>query len=156
MDAKTVERFWAKVDGSGTCWLWTAARNPNGYGQFSVGYVNGKQVQRGAHRVAYELAYGPFDRNLAVCHKCDNRACVKPDHLFLGTPLDNILDSVMKGRWKARGRCVLSATEVRQIRHRRNVLGHSYKSIASDYGVAAWTVRLIAIGQTYSYITEAS
>jgi len=86
-------RFWTKVDKSGDCWLWTAARWDTGYGQFMVG---GKL--RGAHRVSYELAKGPIPAGMLVCHTCDNPRCVRPSHLWLGTVRDNAQDAARKGR----------------------------------------------------------
>lgn len=74
------ERFWAKVDKSQECWVWTAARNRKGYG---ILLVDGKNRQ--AHRVSYELANGPIPGDLQVDHICHNRACMKPAHLRLAT-----------------------------------------------------------------------
>ena len=89
----TAERFWAKVDRSGECWLWTGPQVGRGYGKTSF---NGK-TQR-AHRVSWELTYGPIPAGVFVCHKCDNPLCVRPEHLFLGTPLDNVRDMCAKKR----------------------------------------------------------
>jgi hypothetical protein len=91
------ERFWPKVDKSGECWIWRGAKNRNGYGTFMLG-----EFQARAHRVAYELTYGPILDRLMVCHHCDNPPCCNPAHLFLGTVADNAADMVKKGR-QARG-----------------------------------------------------
>lgn len=88
-------RFWSKVikTEDDSCWEWKASFGFRDYGKFKVGptYV-------AAHRVSYYLTYGPFDKNLNVCHKCDNPKCVRPDHLFLGTVADNNYDKILKGR----------------------------------------------------------
>lgn len=89
-----LNRFWNKVYKTDSCWLWIGSRLPTGYGTFRVG----KKVKR-AHRVSWELHNGPIiDGSLLVCHTCDNPMCVNPDHLFLGTNLDNMRDRNAKGR----------------------------------------------------------
>jgi hypothetical protein len=99
------ERFWEKVNklGSvpshrpeiGPCWIWTAAKTSAGYGVLATGHSNPTL----AHRIAWELSNGrSADNRLCVCHHCDNRVCVRPDHLFIGTYQDNILDMLQKGR----------------------------------------------------------
>lgn len=84
-----VERFLAKVTKTDTCWLWNAGQTGEGYGSFD---------QKRAHCVAYELFVGPIAHGLFVCHHCDTPLCVRPDHLFLGTPKDNTQDALKKNR----------------------------------------------------------
>ena len=90
------ERFDFYVDKSGECWIWTGATFNGRYGAFGVG--NRKTV--GAHRYAFEREHGPLAAGLFVCHTCDNPRCVRPAHLFAGTPRDNTTDMVNKGRLK--------------------------------------------------------
>jgi len=86
-------RFWAKVDKSRNCWIWTAHVGDSGYGSMHV-----RRTPRPAHRVSWLLAYGNVPSKIYVLHKCDNRLCVRPDHLFLGTAKDNHWDMRAKGR----------------------------------------------------------
>jgi len=90
---KTEESFWAKTQKTHDCWLWQAAKNHNGYG--IVSRRTGNQL---AHRVAWALVNGPIPDGLYVLHKCDTPACVNPDHLSLGTQMENMRDMVNKGR----------------------------------------------------------
>lgn len=90
------ERFLAKIriDESG-CWIWTAGRNKLGYGRFGL---PGQYKTVQAHRFAYEQFYGPIPEGMFVCHHCDNPPCVNPEHLFVGTHVDNMKDMWSKGR----------------------------------------------------------
>ena len=87
------ERFFAKVNKTETCWLWTAQKDKKGYGKF---WFDGKKGF--AHRYAYKSFNGPIEGKLLVCHSCDVPACVNPEHLWLGTVRDNAVDMVNKNR----------------------------------------------------------
>lgn len=95
--ASITDRFWAKVDRSGECWLWTASVRRDGYGNFNRGSGDGWVS---AHRFSYELHHGPIPARLLVLHSCDNRRCVNPSHLSLGTHRDNTRDAITKGRFR--------------------------------------------------------
>lgn len=90
------DRFWEKVHKTPTCWIWTASTTEFGYGQL---LADGKRQD--AHRLSWVLHYGPIPEGKCVLHNCpggDNPACVRPDHLWLGTKKDNAQDALQKGR----------------------------------------------------------
>jgi len=110
VSGETLARFWAKVSthpteserypGIGHCWTWTGSCVIGGYGQFVLERdLYGKQAHVIAHRFAYQLVHGVLEsRRIKACHRCDNRRCVRPSHLFLGSQQDNLNDARRKGR----------------------------------------------------------
>lgn len=131
------EKIYYAIDG---CWYWTGSLSDKGYGRI---LVNGKNA--GAPRVSYQLYKGD-PSSLFVCHHCDNPACVNPDHLFLGTPLDNIMDMARKGR---HGRAKLKAFQIPLI---RSAKGRTQASLASEFNISVRAIRLIISRDTWAHL----
>jgi hypothetical protein len=140
------QRFWSKVLKTDTCWLWIAAKWPNGYGHFAI-----RPVHSLAHRVAWELTYGPIPDGLLVLHDCpggDNKACVNPAHLWLGTHADNYHDGLQKGQYppekllrgKANHMTKLSETQRAELLYLYYEQGWRKYQLAQRYNVSGPTI----------------
>lgn len=151
------KRFWSKVDKSGgpdACWIWQGPRKRFGYGHFQARTDEGS-FQIGAHRYAWILANGPIPNGLFVCHACDNRRCVNPAHLFLGTPADNAADMVAKGRkpkGKDSGTARLTDDNVRYIREHYRPGETTFKEFADMFGVTYQAVANAVRRKTWKHI----
>ena len=132
------------------CWIWLATLSNKGYGKFKH---NGKMV--GAHRVSYELYHKDFDKSLCVLHRCDNRLCVNPSHLFQGTKKDNGVDMVSKNRsTKGSKNSKAKLTEEQVIKIKQLLLSNKYthQEIANIYNVTRTNITTINTGRNWGWL----
>jgi hypothetical protein len=155
-DNATIARFLAKVDrrGPDECWPWTGSLDEHGYGKLRVGNPG---RPRHAQRVAWEIVNGDTG-GLFVCHSCDNPICVNPDHLWLGTALDNMRDCIQKGRnspppvrlGEANNKAKLTAEQVREVRI-LTIKGWPITKIAEKFNVDKTNISCILLGKTWAW-----
>ena len=124
-----LSRFLKKFTKTSGCWEWNGYIRKDGYANFRVG-----DKKLNAHRVAYELFVGPIPDGMEIDHLCYNRKCVNPDHLFVGTQRDNMMDMDRKGR-RRWGRKKLTWEQVCEIR-RRQAAGEKQVTLQREYGVS--------------------
>lgn len=151
------ERFWRKVRKSDGCWLWSGSKTPKGYGMIATAEGARKRTQY-AHRLSFEMHCGPIPPGKQVCHRCDVRSCIRPDHLFAGTPAENTADMVTKGRARgashagmAHPQARLSDSEVREIR-RLATEGKDRAWIASRFNVGRSNVNMIVRRASWAHL----
>ena len=144
--SKTIDQaaFWKQAGPPG-CWEWQGARDRDGYGQTRVGQ---KRIK--AHRRAWEIAHGAPPSGLYVLHRCDNTACVRPDHLYLGTALDNGIDRRARQRPHRRN-YRLSRADANDIRTRYATKTVSQRQLAEEYGVDQTSISRITLGKSYRF-----
>lgn len=136
------------------CWIWNLCLNSVGYGKFGV---NGLSTY--AHRFSWKIHRGEIPRNLFVLHKCDNRDCVNPDHLFLGTPLDNMRDMIAKGRQSHPSgsdhfRAKLTEEDVIELLKMDATGEYTYNDLASKFKISRSQIWNILHGVTWKAITR--
>lgn len=140
--AKT--RFWSKVKKTASCWLWTD-HITRGYGYVGYEYATWR-----AHRLAYVFTYGPIPSGALVLHKCDNRACVRPDHLYLGNAKDNTRDMMLRGRHSRGKRQIVASTIVDQIRSEYAAGNITHRQLAHRFHLGRTTIaRILTHGHPY-------
>lgn len=146
------KKFWKNVDKTRACWIWLGPKVGRGYGKVKF---DGK-TQR-AHRVVWEWTNGPIPDGMYVCHRCDNPACVRPDHLFVGTPAENVHDMHQKNRYprgEARKRAKLTAVMVIEIRSRYEPRKITVKTLAKEYGVDPALIHRIIQRKAWKHVGD--
>lgn len=163
----------ARSDMSGECWVWQGARNYSGYG--AVGHRHKIWL---VHRLAWTLVNGPIPGKMSVLHRCDNPPCWRPDHLFLGTDLDNVRDALAKNRfytgngdsirgdknWQRQhpdlvyrgernGMARLTDEAVIRIRS-LHTEGWTMAALAREYGITRQNIRHIVTGRTWRHLSQ--
>lgn len=149
----SVNRFWEKVNKDGDCWNWTAATRSTGYGCLKVA-----RRLISAHRFSFVLHFGDVPEGKIVCHSCDNRLCVRPEHLFAGTPHANVVDMDSKGRsnrphGEKCGASKLTEVKVEEFFFLRS-MGFSNRKIAALAGVNPSTVNSVMSGKTWKHVSN--
>ena len=159
INKEQISAFWSKVDikdDVNSCWEWTGARKPKGYGNVRI---NKKYML--AHRVAFELTFCEIPKGMLVCHICDNPSCCNPRHLMLGSAAGNFSDMLIKGRQnfhknKAIGErnanSKLTANKVREIRRMYAEKRADQYALAGMYSVSQTSISAIIRNQTWRHI----
>lgn len=147
----TQERFWKYVNKTSDCWTWTGTINNNGYGVFWS-----KNKRTSAHRASFLLNKGRIPKGLCVCHRCDNKSCVRPRHLFAGTHQENSTDMLKKGRHKSptgtdHGAAVLNEFKVLKILKLSSSMSQ-YK-LAIMFHVHRSTIQRIVERKNWKHVT---
>lgn len=156
-------RFWSKIDkrGADECWNWIGPMNRSGYGKFSLWGKADRGRVISAHRHSFEIAYGPIERmdghhGTVIAHRCDNRRCVNPAHLFACSQAENLRDCLAKNRGnKARGdragKAKLTSSMVSVVRSRIRE-GDDAIALSRDFNVNPQTIRDIAVAATWQHL----
>jgi hypothetical protein len=154
-----VDRFWGHVgivNDDDSCWLWLGHIRPSGYGS---------QGNHRAHRLSWEIHFGTIPKGIWVLHTCDNPPCVRPNHLFLGTPLDNARDRGAKGRnghghgfktedilrGEMHPNSRLTEEIVRQMRAQYQP-GDSYSALGREFGIGPGHTRQIILRESWAHV----
>ncbi len=139
-----IDRFSLWVQKGDGCWLWIGGKNDKGYGRL---YLSDPKRVVYAHRFAWAIANGPIPDEYEVCHRCDNPPCVRPDHLFLGTHLENMQDMVTKGRYASKSKPERVPRGVRVNTAKLNDIGR-------EYGVTHSVIQKVVVGRSWAHVQD--
>lgn len=142
------ERFWPLVEKTGGCWLWKGTKNNLGYGMFRFGGAGVAKML--AHRAAWLLERSEIPEGAKVLHRCDQPACVRPDHLFLGSMKDNSEDMSRKGR---AGGQRLSDEQVRTIRYLYSRRDLTQTQLARAFDVSRQLIQAVVARRLHAHVT---
>jgi predicted XRE-type DNA-binding protein len=139
-----------------SCWTWKDYLDKDGYGQF---FINKKGYK--AHRMAYMMESGEIPYDLSVCHKCDNPSCVNPNHLWLGTQLDNMIDKCNKDRSPKGSRHYLTNNNSNDENKIRDILISIYcgkysniNQVCNDYDITCASIRKVLNGCSWKHVSD--
>lgn len=152
LSANIISRFNDKIhpEPNSGCWLWGASIDKHGYGRLTIG-----KTAYLAHRLSFCIATGEMPKPYElICHSCDNRPCVNPSHLFIGSPSDNMRDAVAKGRLTNRGsnnnRSILDEEKALCIFNDKR----GYNDLSLEFGVSVSTIHSIKSGNNWRHATS--
>lgn len=144
------ERFWRKVDKSGECWVWTGANNGVGYGKVRRPALSAQSIY--THHYAWFLKYGKWPEYL--CHRCNNRACCRPSHVYEGTPKSNQEDRIRDGNGNQGSKHPLAKLTETKVRKAKQLIanGRPPGKVAADLGVSPSAISSITHGRTWRHV----
>lgn len=151
-----IERFFKKISNENHplgCWIWDGGKGTNQYGNF---HSDKTKKNMRAHRYSWELHFGEIPKGFFICHSCDTKLCVNPDHLFVGSPLDNMQDMINKNRQvtvkgSQNGQAKLTEADVEVIKEKLK-LGYLGKDLAIEYGVDMTVISKIKLNKTWRHV----
>lgn len=147
MVSPNVEQFWAKTKpNKQKCWIWTRSLSTDGYGGVRFAAHRWR-----AHRLAYTLTFGTIPHGKWVLHRCFNRRCINPDHLYIGTVVENNNDTVKAGRHHCAKMTPAQIIRIRKT-YRKGVAGYGSRTLAKAYGLTTCSMRRIVQGKSWKWV----